>query len=358
MPLKSFSCAERQASDQGWSTEPLTFGPVSLLVGRNATGKTRILSTLAELAEILAARRALPPHSAEWRVELADGESLAYQLNTEQSKVTGEEFRSGTKILLSRSANGHGRIYAEKLRQEIDFQSPAAHIAAVSRRDLLQHPFLEPLHAWAASVDYFSFGAPPSRGAAAASTGDILDRFQRGIAQGGSEFTERIRQDMTVLGYPLEGIRISHSSNAGDPVLLVKESRLRAPIPLTALSQGMLRSLGLVLFLNTTRSNSTPACLLIDDLGEGLDFDHSCQAIEWLLERARSSGFQLVFSTNDRFIMNKVPLEHWSILEQQGEITRVVNYFNSRQRFDDFKFTGLSNFDFFSMDFDGHHNEE
>ena len=353
MPLHSFSYAEKHGTEEAWNTENLTFGQVNLLVGRNATGKTRILSALSRLAELLGGRGTLPSESAEWKIELTNGEALGYELLCRNGQVSSEKFLRGSTTLVSRSDTGEGRIYAEKLKQEIEFQSPPGSIAAVARRDLLQHPFLEPLHAWAEWVDYFSFGSPTSRGMAAFSGGEILDRFQRGISHGGAEFTEDVRRDMNALGYPVEGLRINHSGAESEPSLLVKESRLRAAIPLNSLSQGMLRSLGLVLFVHTATVQTGHACLLIDDLGEGLDFDHSCQAVEWLLGQAEAKRFQLIFSTNDRFVMNKVPLENWTILQQEGNLTRVCNYFNSRVKFEDFKFTGLSNFDFFSMDFAG-----
>ena len=94
-----------------------------------------------------------------------------------------------------------------------------------------------------------------------------------------------------------------------------------------------------------------PSCILIDDIGEGLDFDRSCALIELLMKKATHSQVQLVMSTNDRFVMNKVPLEAWSVLQREGGTVRVRNYQNSRAIFDDFKFTGLSNFDFLATDF-------
>jgi len=56
-------------------------------------------------------------------------------------------------------------------------------------------------------------------------------------------------------------------------------------------------------------------------------------------------------STNDRFVMNNVPLEEWCVLQRRGSVVRVLNYTNSKELFDEFKFTGLSNFDFLAMDF-------
>jgi hypothetical protein len=56
-------------------------------------------------------------------------------------------------------------------------------------------------------------------------------------------------------------------------------------------------------------------------------------------------------ATNDRFVMNSVPIEAWSLLTRSGGDSRVFNYVNSRNLFDDFRFTGMSNFDFFATDY-------
>ena len=58
-----------------------------------------------------------------------------------------------------------------------------------------------------------------------------------------------------------------------------------------------------------------------------------------------------------RFIMNAVPLESWSLLRREGGDCRVYNYRNSKKIFDDFKFTGLNNFDFLAVDFVGEAGE-
>jgi hypothetical protein len=53
-------------------------------------------------------------------------------------------------------------------------------------------------------------------------------------------------------------------------------------------------------------------------------------------------------STNDRFIMNNVPLEYWSIMQRFSERSEIYNYRNSKKKFEEFELTGLSNFDFFT----------
>ena len=48
--LKSVSYTERDGQDLFWSLEGLELGSVNLLVGKNATGKTRVLTLIANLA--------------------------------------------------------------------------------------------------------------------------------------------------------------------------------------------------------------------------------------------------------------------------------------------------------------------
>ena len=55
-------------------------------------------------------------------------------------------------------------------------------------------------------------------------------------------------------------------------------------------------------------------------------------------------------TTNDRFVMNAVPLEAWSVLQRTGGKVVVRNYANSKSHFDKFKFIGLNNFDFLRYD--------
>src|SRR5438105_11020892 len=109
----------------------------------------------------------------------------------------------------------------------------------------------------------------------------------------------------------------------------------------------MFRALSVIVQLNYAYLARAPSCMLIDDIGEGLDFERSCGLIGVLVTKAQKHGVQVVLSTNDRFVMNSVPLEAWTILHREGGSTRVYNYANSREKFEQFKFTGLNNFDFF-----------
>jgi hypothetical protein len=113
----------------------------------------------------------------------------------------------------------------------------------------------------------------------------------------------------------------------------------------------MFRALSIITQINYSQLAHRATCIVIDDIGEGLDFDRSCRLIELLRAKAQASSVQLIMATNDRFVMNKVPLEEWSVIQRQGAKVTVRNSQNSKAAFEDFKFTGLSNFDFFATDF-------
>lgn len=56
-------------------------------------------------------------------------------------------------------------------------------------------------------------------------------------------------------------------------------------------------------------------------------------------------------STNDKFVMNNTELEYWQIIHREGGLVKMHNITNSAEIFDEFRYTGLNNFDFFSTEF-------
>ena len=113
----------------------------------------------------------------------------------------------------------------------------------------------------------------------------------------------------------------------------------------------MFRALAIIIHINYAIMSRKASCIIIDDIGEGLDFERSCSLIQLLMRKAHESNVQLIMATDDRFVMNMVPLEHWTILYRTPGQSLVFNHNNARHAFEEFKFTGLNNFDFFSTDF-------
>jgi energy-coupling factor transporter ATP-binding protein EcfA2 len=252
----------------------------------------------------------------------------------------------------------------------MQFQSPPSELAVVVRRDSIQHPFLEALYGWGKRVFYYPFGTSLGKDTISvfASSGgrplDVKDAgavvaiFREGEQQFREQFKRAVIDDMAKLGYALEDIALEASQLKVDielpgPLMniSVKEVEISRRIPQHEISQGMFRALSLIIQLNYGAMSGMPSTIIIDDIGEGLDFDRSCALINLVIEKAEHSRVQLIMATNDRFVMNRVPIQAWSVLKRSKNGSLVYNYANSKTVFDNFRFTGLNNFDFLAADF-------
>ena len=275
--------------------------------------------------------------------------------------------------MLDRGEDRIGFIFNADEKRKLRFRPPDNELAAVVRRDALQHPFVEPLHDWAMALRHYTFGASLGKDPVALILKDdreaderdntqVVSIFRKAMDMLGRPFVEAVLKDMAEMQYDLEDIAVKPPANLkvlrdGVPtevlVLCVKERGIGGSIEQGELSQGMFRALSILIQVNYSQMAKRANCILIDDIGEGLDFERSSSLIDILRRKAKdeASSFQLVMTTNDRFVMNNVPLEEWSILQREGCTVQVRNYKNSQQHFDTFKMMGLNNFDFLRYDF-------
>jgi energy-coupling factor transporter ATP-binding protein EcfA2 len=374
MRLKSITYAEHEGGPQEWLLENLTLASRNLIVGKNATGKSRALNVIQGLARHLTGVLA-PTLSGRWDCTFSHADHIfRYEVAMEDDEVSREKFTRDKDVLLDRGEDGEGTIWMEELDggKELRFQTPQPQLAALARRDKIQHKFLEPLFEWASSVRHVAFGSAmgkpnlaifvPLAGAKPddRETNSVAAMFRQGEKEFGKGFVEALMKDMAAIDYVVSevGVQtpISIRFQGGIPTALpvglyVKETDLPGITDQVSMSQGMFRAITLLVYMNYFALKKSAGCLLIDDIGEGLDFDRSCRLIDLLREKAESTKIQVVFATNDRFVMNRVPLEEWSVLQRRRNRVTVLNYANSKELFEEFKFTGLSNFSFLEMDF-------
>jgi energy-coupling factor transporter ATP-binding protein EcfA2 len=362
-----------------WVLDSLPLSQINLLVGKNATGKTRTLSVIASLAKLLSSNpRYMITHGTFDVVFDDDGVRLRYKLSIEGNNVINEEYFIGDKRVLYRGPDGEGEIEthtAENGPQMVRFSPPKNELAAVIRRDSLQHPYFERLHMWSQATRHFTFGTPLGKDHLAMiikggpeaddrDTNQAVGIFRKAYRELGAPFIDAVKMDMARIGYEIDGIEVvapenitlvPSSSNMPDiPELScigIREEGLNRVIDQTEISQGMFRALSVLIQVNYSQMAQRANCILIDDIGEGLDFERSTKLINVLRQKASESSFQLIMTTNDRFVMNNVPLTEWLVLQRQGGKLKVRNYENSKVLFDDFRFTGLSNFSLLETDF-------
>lgn len=179
------------------------------------------------------------------------------------------------------------------------------------------------------------------------------------------EYRDAVVRDMNAIGYDVEDISLipvgGFSVNGSSPMALaIKEKSLKCYVAQDAMSQGLYRALAIIVQFNAnifwTQSamvgrqpqlGDSPL-ILIDDIGEGLDHERSRKLIQLLMNKALEHQIQLVMSSNDRYVMNYVSLEYWTILQRKGAVVHAIDYSNSKETFEEFSYSGLSNFDFFS----------
>jgi hypothetical protein len=369
MRLKTITYRQFEGTAREWSLSGLDLKPTNLVVGKNTSGKSRTLTLINTLGKLVSG--ALPPEQLATACYNTlfehEGRSVRYSLTIRDHRVASEEFRREDEVLLTRGAAGGGQILHEREGKRIDFQPPETQLAVVARRDTIQHSFLAPLAEWGAGVRHYAFGEKMGnptitlRVPYPTDVNAVVALFLRGAKHFPDAFKNAVLRDMNAVAYELTDIGVMSPTDlrieappemsVTPAILFVREKDLPGVTEQTDMSQGMFRALSVIIHLNYAQFAALPTCIVIDDIGEGLDFDRSCRLIDMVRSKALGSSVQLLMATNDRFVMNKVPLEDWSVLQRRGGAVTVRNYGNSKAVFDEFRFTGLNNFDFLATDF-------
>ncbi|MEG4252284.1 AAA family ATPase [Microcoleus sp. AT3-A2] len=386
MKLDIFDYVYNKGLPGEWRVEECRLSQTNLIVGKNASGKSRILRAIHTLSELLSESGALAPRpkSYEWHLQFDTDlpeQKTEYILKIEKGLVIKEKLIIGSKSnepLLDRDESGKGTIFAKELDQDIRFQTDPKELAVVKRRDSIQHPFLEDLYQWSSSLRFYEFGAQLGKNTMARipSTMELLKNktdfkdsdfvvgiFVIGKQERGDEFIKAILSDMRQIGYKLSGIGTKVPSLINPDIsavdspdnlpqfLYIQEEDLTSVTEQSEMSQGMFRALSLFIQINYSLLASKPSCIVIDDIGEGLDYQRSSSIIKILIDKAQTGLIQLIMTTNDEFIMNGVPIEYWSLIERTRGSAKLHNIYNSREKIEEFKFIGLNNFDLFTSEF-------
>jgi len=385
MILNRFGYSEYDDTPEKWSLKGMKLEKVNLLVGKNATGKSRTLDRIKILAAMFTGKQLFSLNivdTAYFYAEFLDTtDSYSYSLKTENRKISLEQLTitrmNESRLLLDRRKSGEGDILYSDKNDRLKFKLPDNHPTVFLKRDMIQHPFLEKLFEWAEGVSYHQFGLTAIRESFLAPLSfDKIDMmidnnkikdfynapalFYAGEKEFGDDFKKIILHDFYEVGYNLTDIYLGQNPHlameqkADNPIVMLSivEADRNAILFQSQMSQGMFRALSLLIHVEYYIIKKIPTTILIDDIGEGLDFERSTKLINLLIELAeKNDNIQLIMSTNDRYVMNKVPFKYWQLINRKGGECNVYNYKNSKEIFDEFKYTGLNNFDFLATDF-------
>ncbi len=369
MRIVSVNYIQWEQTPREWKVEGLQLGPTNLLVGTNATGKSKVVRILAGLAILLSGERKMALLSGSYDVTFDHEEKIfRYELGIKDSKIIRENLSIDGEARLERGEGGQGRLWAEKVGQFMDFQIPDTELTVLARRDPIQHSFFQPLNDWGKSMYQYHFstlmgkdrlGVIDARKPAAGvldprDPNQIIGIYRKGQQVFGEKFKDAIKRDMGEVGYLIDDvgtqrpISVIPQNQATVIALYVKETGLGEITDQVEMSQGMFRALAMLIQLNFSEMTQRAGWVLVDDVGEGLDFERSCNLTKLLMKKAEASSKQLIMTTNDRFLMNATPAESWTVLRRVGQTLKVHNYENSKARFEELRSTGMNAPDFFS----------
>jgi hypothetical protein len=307
-----------------------------------------------------------------YEIHFGNGEEvMKYQLEYDLTTIHKERLLVGEELLLDRRGEGRGSIKYEATPGSIflEFEIPHDQLACYAKRDKLQHPFIERIHEWAVTLRRFDFSSDLGKSRYALKstfhakdldlslTGASLVPVLSIAADEFPEFKDQVLKDMSEIGYELTDfgiVRFSEPYSQSDQdryAVYTTEKGLEKQVTQRDMSQGMYRAFSVISQLNYYISKGNKGFIIIDDIGEGLDFSRAKQLVQLIIAKAKKAGLQLIMSTNDSFIMNAVDIKHWAVIVREGNKISLFNYENSKEIFEEFKFTGLNNFDFYASEF-------
>ena len=333
--------------EKGWELQD--FAPlktVTLAVGRNATGKSKMIKAIQNTTAFMQMKdNSLANKSFDVSMEIffSDAEmTLKYGFKVNEGLVEKEQLIVNGKEFIKRSKNN-------AKYKGVKINPPSEKLVVQIRRDRELFPEIERLMLWAEGITSVSCSdinpftiTIPGRLFSPLTFSEVVDSLTNAEKK---EVLNTARE----LGYDIT--EMTTIANADFKLVQVKERDVSKKMIDLQLSSGMLRTIYLLCFMQIIKHNKKISLLLIDDLGEGLDYRRSIQLGKLIFEDCAKNNLQLIASSNDAFLMDAVDIGNWQILRRNNGKVSVINQTNNPELFRKFRITGLSNFDLFSSDF-------
>lgn len=334
--------------------DPIELRGINLLVGKNASGKSTVAQTLFGLASMIKGNTL---RIGKFHIELESDDASIFKYTcsvTYDKEIQIIEALSKDGMALIDRTNTDAKIFSQLQNKLIEINPPNDKLIGQARRDEKEYPYLEQIIRWAESVHSFKFGHIHStsfiRSLPDTENTSIKDKDINKILGELKDDTKlKIIEEFNELGYRIELISIRQQGEQN--IIFIKENNVKYEIHQVSLSQGMFRSLFLLIFIHHLIEKENSKMIIIDDLCEGLDYDRATKLGKLIFGKMEKEDIQFIATSNDYFLMNVVDVKYWNIIYRKGSEIKVSNYSNSKGKFDQFRLSGLNNFDLFSSDY-------
>ncbi len=340
--------------EKNWQVDSsLQLQEVNLLIGDNAVGKSRTIRAIGTTISYILQQIEPDKAGAFSSVMLFEdnGEKIFYSFTYYKGEIDNEDLIVDSKIYLKRTEKST-RLHTESINP------PANKLTLHVRRDVVQYPYIEKIIQWAEYACGIYFNETDSAGDNSTSSymlGQRKDLYAM-VKSMSPDILSRIINQANKLGYPLKEIKTIELGEIKKVTFF--EKGIKTLLIDSVLSKGMFRTLYLLIYMEYLSQQEHPSLLLVDDLCEGLDYNRSTKLGKLIFNFCLRHHIQLIASSNDTFLMDVIDLKYWNILRRKGGKVYAINVENSPELFNDFKFTGLSNFDFFSSDYIERHTQK
>ncbi len=341
-----------------WSIQNLQLGSTNLLVGRNAVGKSRTLSLIHLLAQVITQKQDLA-EECDWDLlfENENKDQIRYQITCKISDtplpflnntiITFEAIYINEIAVLQRNTSTAAKIKSVNNVDEL-LHLPPNKLTINARRDIKAYPFLEDIMNWAEQIyliDFTAIDTYKTNGHPNSSINTIPFLYKN-LNQDSQEGIIKTLQD---IGYSISTIKPQYRDDY--LFLLITETGLKKALKHSQLSQGMYRALSILILIEYLSTYVKTSSILIDDFCEGLDYDRATKLGKIIFDKCQNQDIQLIASSNDSFLMDVVDIKYWNVLDRSGDVVTSLNYQSHPTIFEQFRFTGMSNFDFFASDY-------
>lgn len=344
MILSSFGYKEL-----GWElTELSPLKPVNLLVARNATGKTRTIRALQNVTSFMQMKDAsMGIRSFEANLKFEDAKNPDWKMDYSFKLNNGVVEK---EVLVVNGVTLIKRTKATAKYETTKINPPSEKLVVQIRRDKDLYPEIEQLMLWVEGVT--SVSCSDINPFTIIGTGKYINpyNFSDLVDALSPAEMKKVLTTAKGLGYNIASIKTIEATK-GIRLVQLKERSISNEMVDMQLSSGMLRTLYLLCFVSVIKHNKKLSMLLIDDMGEGLDYRRSIDLGKIIFEDCAQNGLQLVASSNDAFLMDVVDIANWQVLRRKGSKVSTINQTLNPGLFRKFRMTGLSNFDLFSSDF-------
>ncbi|MCP4106938.1 MAG: hypothetical protein GY749_15600 [Desulfobacteraceae bacterium] len=150
----AYKLVDRSGFDD-WIMDEIDLQDFNLMVGKNATGKSRAMIVLTAFAGMIT--QTSPVYLGNWEFTFSTDNGTIYYNIKRFAKEIRERILADDKLVLERN-NEITKLYSETKQAFDEIHPPDNKLVLHVRRDKKEYPFLENIVEWAEKTHIFMFG--------------------------------------------------------------------------------------------------------------------------------------------------------------------------------------------------------